>query len=392
VSKQNPALPSGTWIYRNWNAQIKGAPEEFAEELPLYSDARFTGELRTELGPYLLLNTIPDPHDPGTVVPALVLRVSQHLSEDSQQIVEAFRVGVPDATAFTGGTPYDEFASLAALALRARIAIGTATRWFRLGDTDGRGSPRHSGGTPPTLPQSRLREAIPILKRSVALSAELLQTYPQIQWQTAVELARAARSYRQAIWVSNGDGNLAWLLLVSAAETAATEWARLNKVPSLTPTELLLQNVPDYAKRLTEAAGENAAAVLAEVGKTQSDVLRARWKFREFLLTFGLDAPTPRPKASPVEWTPEGMRKVLNQVYTYRSLALHLSIPFPPPMYDPPFLGEGSEDNSQAWAERPGGAVHTTGGLWVEGDLPINLYAFHHLVATALQNWWRSLT
>jgi hypothetical protein len=181
-------------------------------------------------------------------------------------------------------------------------------------------------------------------------------------------------------------------LLVSAAETAAAEWARLNKLPDLTPTELLVQTVPDYAERLTKAAGENAPAVLAEVGKTQNDVLRSRWKFREFLLTFGLEAPTPRPTASPIDWSAEAMRKVLNQVYTYRSRALHASIPFPPPMCDPPFLAEGSGGNGQAWAESPGGAVHTTGGLWVEGDLPINLYAFHHLAATSLQNWWRTLT
>jgi hypothetical protein len=225
----------------------------------------------------------------------------------------------------------------------------------------------------------------------VALSPDLLATYPNIPWASAVELARAARSYRQGIWVADGDGNLAWLLLVAAAETAATEWARLNRLPDLTPAELLRQTKPEYAARLTSVSGKNFDAVLDEVGKTQNDVLRALWKFREFLLTFGLASPPLRPKASPIEWSVPAMRKVLDAVYTYRSQALHASKPFPPPMCDPPFVTE-DENGQIAHAEHPGGAVHTTGGLWMEGDLPINLHAFHHLVATALQNWWRELT
>ncbi len=43
---------------------------------------------------------------------------------DAPQVVEAFRSGVPDASAFTGGSTHDEFASLVALAHRVRIAVG----------------------------------------------------------------------------------------------------------------------------------------------------------------------------------------------------------------------------------------------------------------------------
>lgn len=386
----NPALPIGSWIYRNWHAQRSGEPEEFAEETQLLSDCRFVGELRSGLGPYLILNTLAEPHEPGAVVPAAVLRVGVHLSDDTQQIVAAFREGVPDLTSFTGGTTHDEFASLVSLAHGVRIAVGSVTRWFHKHDTDGRGSPRHSSRGLPAIPEGKQRDVVPGLTRSAVLQTDLLALYPDIPWQSARELARAARSYRQAVWVANGDGNLAWLLLVSAAETAANEWARLRGEPNMTAGELLLTLRPDYAGRLRDAAGANADAVLKEVGETQNAVLRAQWKFREFLLTFGLNPPAARPKAFPTDWAPAAMKKTLELVYRYRSEALHASQPFPLPMCEAPFPSE-SITGEMAWAERPGGASYQVGGLWTDDDLPINLYTFHHIVSTALQKWWATL-
>lgn len=386
----NVVLPTGSWIYRNWHASRRGTAEEFAEELALYSDARFTGEVRSGLGPYLLLNTVADPHEPGIFVPALVMRVSAHLSDDTQQIVEAFRVGVPDTNAFTGGTTYDELASLVSLAHRVRLAVGPPTRWFYKHDTDGRGSPRHSSRLAPTIPEGRQRNVIPELLRTTVLRTDLLGLYPEIEWESARELARAARSYRQGVLVASGDGNLAWLFLVSAAETAANEWARLKAEPTLSPAELLRSLRPDYAARLEAAAGPNAEAVLREVGETQNAVLRAQWKFREFLLAFGLQAPVSRPKSWPIAWTPSGMKKTLEVIYRYRSEALHASKPFPLPMCEPPFPSE-NEAGERAWAEKPVGASYQSGGLWTDDQLPMNLHAFHHLVATALHEWWRTL-
>lgn len=387
---RNPALPVGSWIYRNWRSHSAGAAEVFAEEVPLYSDARFTGEIRDGLGPYVVLNTIPEPHDPGTLVPAAVLRVSAHLDEGTDHIVAAFREGVPDSSSFTGGTTYEELASLLSLALRVRIGVGGSTRWFHVGDTDGRGSPRHPGTAPPTLPEGRYRRVIPELTRTTRLRPDLLETYPTIHWDSARELARAARSYRQAVWVANGDPNLAWLLLVAAAETAANEWARLNNLPQLSAADLLRAVRLDYAERLAVAAGDQQDAVLTEVGTTQATVLRAQWKFREFLLTYGVEAPSPRPKAFPIEWSGKNIKKISEVVYKYRSEALHASRTFPPPMSDPPYASE-DEVGNRAWSERPGGASFQGGGLWTEDTLPINLHAFHHLVATALHGWWREL-
>ena len=386
----NPALPIGSWVYRNWRAQLASAPELSAEEVQLYTDARFTGEVRSGLGPYLLLNTSAEPHEPGTVVPALVLRIGAHIADHTDHVVRAFQAGIPDANSFTGGTTYEELASLISLAHRVRVAVGSVTRWFHPHDTDPRGTPRHSAALAPAVPAGRHQKVIPELRRSVTLNTELLATYPTIPWESARELARAARSYRQGVWLANGDGNLAWLFLVSAAETAANEWARVRRQPELTPTELLTDLHVEYAQRLEIAGGENAAAVLREVAQSQLEVLRGQWKFREFLTMFGQHAPTPRPRASAIDWTAAGLKRILGVVYKYRSSALHASTPFPLPMCDSP-LPMDSESGTSAWAEKPGGAAYHMGGLWTESQLPINLYAFHHLVATSLQNWWRDL-
>lgn len=390
MTPTNPALPKGSWVYRNWHAQLDGKPEVFAEEIPLYTDARFTGEIRSGLGPYLILNTVPDPHDPGEVVPAAVLRISAHLTDDTAQVIEAFQLGIPDTQSFTGGSTSDEIAALLALSHRIRIAVGNPTRWFHAGDTDERGTPRHSSSPAPSIPLGRLPNVIPDLRRRVALSAEHLATYPNLPWDSARELARAARSYRQAVWVANDDGNLAWLLLVSAAETGANEWARQKHEPQLTSIELLQSLHPPYATQLAAAAAQHKQEVLKVVADAQLNVLRAQWKFLEFLIHFGLKPPEPRPIGGALDWTPDAMRKALKLVYKFRSDALHASTPFPLPMCEAPLQSDDGGGNI-AWAEKPGGASFHMGGLWTSEQMPMNLYAFHHLVATALRQWWSAM-
>ena len=151
----NPALPTGSWVYRNWRAQLTSAPELSAEEVELYTDARFGGEVRSGLGPYMLLNTIAEPHEPGTAVPALVLRVGAHVAVHTNYVVKAFQEGIADANAFTGGTAQEELASLISLTHRVRIAVGNSTRWFHGHDADARGTPRHSATPAPAVPTGR---------------------------------------------------------------------------------------------------------------------------------------------------------------------------------------------------------------------------------------------
>jgi hypothetical protein len=218
----------------------------------------------------------------------------------------------------------------------------------------------------------------------------LLRTYPTLDWETAREVARASRSYRQALWIADADSNLTWLLLVAAAETAANEWARLQRKPDATPRELLESLRPDFADRLRNAAGPTADRVLDEVGATLIDVLKSQWKFLNFLVKYGATPIEPRPKGFAIDWNPKSLKRLLGAIYTYRSLALHTSKPFPPPLCSPPFPSE-SLDGAPALGERPGGAAYTQGGLWTDDDLPMMLHTFEHIVRTAVLAWWAEL-
>jgi hypothetical protein len=369
---------------------MAGAPELLAEELPLFSDARFLGHMVEGLGPYKVLNALGYPHEPGTLAPCLVLRQEAHLENEIDLVTQAFRTGKGDVVSYVGGPAQDEFAALFALAHTSRVAPGEVTRWFRQNDTDPRGTPVQLSGALPTLISRGRRTPLPTLARTIALSPDLLGTYPRLDWPTARELARAARSYRLAVWEAEADPNLAWLLLVSAVEAAANEWARLNNLTVSSPAALLEAMRPDFAERLREVSGPYAEAVLTEVGTSLNDVLRAQWKFKTFLLTYGLHPPQPRPKAWPLEWNEQGLKKRIDQVYTYRSKALHASIPFPPPMSEAPFPSE-DDNGKQAWSERPSGSTYHMGGLWTEAELPMNLHAFHHLASVALCQWWKEV-
>ncbi len=338
----------------------------------------------------MILNTIPLAFAFGHIRPALVLRLSIHLPDEMGGIVDAFKKGQTNTLSYTGGTAHDELASLLSLTHGVRTAIGSISRWFLPNDRDPRGQPRELGSGAPGFETAGQRARIPTLFREAVLSDGVLSSFPRLAPDTAREVVRASRSYRQACWICDSDPNLSWLLLVSAAETAANEWARLRNLPLQTGRELLLEMKPDFADRLDTAAGPNSKAVLEEVGGTLGDVLRAQWKFISFLLQYGIDPPQPRPKAFGLDWSPGAVRKGLNTLYTHRSHALHASQPFPPPMSDPPFPTEGP-DGEPAFGERPGGASYTIGGLWNEKDLPMNLHTFEHIVRTACIKWWRDL-
>jgi hypothetical protein len=309
-------------------------------------------------------------------------------------VSDAFRRGKTDIeSSYVGGTLEEEFASLLSLSHRVRVAPGSLSREFDPRDPGHRGRPLNLFGGQPTLLSGSRASPLPTLARHLNLEADLLTKYPQLEWQTARELARSARSYRMALWEVDSDPNLAWLLLVSAVETAASEWARLKHSAYPDSAMLLAEMRPDFALRLTKAADSASSAVLAEVGTTLNHVLRAGWKFRNFLLTYGLSEPQPRPPGwAALIWGLPEIKDSIDMVYRYRSLALHASIPFPPPMCGPPFpIDLENDDKTRVWSEKPHGSTYATGGVWTESGLPLNLHAFHHMVWHALTSWWRDI-
>jgi hypothetical protein len=355
---------------------LEGAPAGETLEYPLFTDTHVVGEIADGIGPYQVLNCIPDQR-PDPHRPALVLRVTSHASWSYGEMEAT------DTTRYHGGTDSDEFAALLSLCLGIRLKSGGATRWFPVGG-DPRGRPwsfRQYGHPDPIVVRSAWGPVLPGTQRERNLAeAQRLCTLPDLSPTQSIALIRAARLYQDAVWIAESEPALAWLLLVSAVEAAAGEWRRQENPPR----EIVQVWRPDLDLLLEQQGGpefaERVAAILA-------DSVRATSKFVKFCITFVPPPPTERPPAHrQIAWTDTKLRKPLSKIYDYRSKALHEGTPFPAPMCMPPMKYE------EAYAECvPGTAAAGFGGVWRVKDLPMYLHVFEYIARNALISWWDSL-
>ena len=347
-------------------------------EYPLYSDARIIGQLSDGLGPYSFLNAIPLISGRWIISTPMILRAQVYLRYD-----------IPDMSKrnedlYHGGeTIADELAALASLALGIRLFAGGASRRFAPGG-DPLGQPEEGLGAQkpflhPRYQHPMLPSAIDA-KRIEALS--IFKSIPKVEPQRYVSLVRACRAYQQALWVAESDTNLAWVLLVSAVETAATD-----EISSAgTPEEILKTAKPEFTEQLKGLKDTRAFPMVA---REISHTLRSTKKFKDFTLQHLPDPPNERPQgeARRVDWSDEALSTILGKVYEYRSRFLHSALPFPAPMLtsfripgevpppEVPMVGLGS---------------YSHGGTWTREDTPINLNCFHYIVRGALLNWWNT--
>ena len=325
---------------KNWLKKMCGASKGSClviHEHPLYSDAHITGEFRKIKGPYTFLNTVPIPTFDSAVNAPIVLRAEMHIRPSIPDMSQT------DEFLYHGGDLVDEVVALASLSLGIRLLGGGVSREFGTND-DPYGRPCEWARVP--KPAFQLRRGQPILP-SVSGSQsmedlERLETIPQIVPARYVSLVRACKSYQEALWISESDPNLAWLLFVSALETAADD---VNNTKS-TSAERLRAARPNLARCLEEVGGRKHLEMVAdEVAHT----LQSTKKFIDFVVKFAPRVPKERPKEKwlGLNWSKSNLKKVFQKVYHYRSRALHMGVPFPAPMFDPPFVmhakGSGSE-------------------------------------------------
>ena len=289
-----------------------------------------------------------------------------------------------DESLYHGGELVDEVVALASLALGARLVDGGISREFGIND-DPYGRPCEWSREPePVLRFQRKAPMLPSVGGTHSLvELKRLESIPRIDPPRYISLVRVCRSYQEALWVSESEPNLAWLLLVSALETAANDVFMTESSAS----DILRTAEPKLAKYLEEFGGIEH---LDKVADAIAPTLRATKKFMDFALAFRPDAPENRPSEEylKLRWTKSNLRKVLNKVYSYRSRALHAGIPFPAPMFRPPFPSQGDAP----WSEVPfvGLGGYSTGGTWLPEDVPINLHSFHYFTRHTLLNWWQN--
>jgi hypothetical protein len=359
---------------------LSGAELLGAFEYPLYTDTHITGEYTAGLGPYCFLNTVPHQNSLGNVNAPIIVRASIYHEQDRPSMLQK------NESMYHGGIFIDEIAALASLCLGARIRAGGVSRCFEpKGDPLGR--PVAWDEKPkPTVNVRKNRLILPSVVGTHSLDKiKLISSIPTISPTQYVSLIRACNMYQDALWVAESEPNLAWLMLVSALETAANEF----KVSKGSPEERLRSSRPDLAKVLEKAGGqdhlENVAALI-------EPILGATTKFINFTLFFLPSEPEERPHLEwlRIDWSKKSLKEtILNKVYEYRSRALHGGIPFPAPMFEPPFYFDAKSSPS----EKPevGLASHSLGGTWLPEDNPINLHCFHYIARGVLLNWWNSM-
>lgn len=176
---------------------------------------------------------------------------------------------------------------------------------------------------------------------------------------------------------------MAWLLLVTAVETAAYQW-RNATTSSL---DWLIDRKPKLYKRFQE---EGRQDLFEFVAVELAELVGATEQFRNFLMAFRPDAPAERPEECyRHSWEPAALRKSFNKIYDCRSEFVHSGVPFPAMMCSQPHRDD--KDRTRArYAEIPVGlAMAVSGGAWKKKDAPMQLHVFEHIVRGALLEWWK---
>jgi hypothetical protein len=292
-----------------------------------------------------------------------------------------------DSDLYHGGSVAEEVAGLVSLALGIRVRAGGATR--RFDGSDPQGTPIEWTARPaPVLLVRDPADGGWVLPNAAeeghALDdLEIFSTLTRLTPQNTVALVRTSRLYQDALWLVESEPALAWLMLVSAVETAAVQWRKDKGSPAerlkASKTELY-----DYLLSLGSDVPERVAAYVA-------DSLGATKKFLDFLMSFKPPAPSLRPPDwVQHSWDETSLKRTIRKVYGYRSLALHEGKPFPAPMCEPP---RRLDLDWTARTEKPWGkAVSMGGGTWIADDIPILFHTFEYLARHALLKWWREGT
>lgn len=368
-------------VVRNWLLRKEGRPALATYEYPVYTDAHIVGEIKDSDSPYSFLNPITIRNEAGLVQAAVIVRADIHLQGEPPDFSKT------ETSVYHGGWLNDELASLMSLCTGARMKSGGVSRMFSERD-DQKGRPVAWEARPtPILNLTKSRLVLPHAIGTVSIEEakriDLLMSLTAIQ---ASALIKAARLYQDALWLAESEPSLAWLMMVSALEVAASQWRSEDG----TPAERLIQSHQDMATQLEAIGG---AELLDFVASQIVPTLGATKKFIEFTLEHMPSPPKVRPReGARISWGRSAMKKALSKIYGYRSLALHGGTPFPAPMCEQSMRWD-DEDGGVAHVEKGtlGLAAHSTGGTWLAEDLPMSLHTFDYIARNALIRWWEGM-
>ncbi|MFF1400192.1 hypothetical protein ACFVZD_41280 [Streptomyces sp. NPDC058287] len=358
----------------SWNARHfveRGCPRRGGAEFLLYSDTHATGDLAVTCHPYVLTNSFGFPQS-GRLGPVLALYLDDHFP-----VFDVQPMNKTDTDGWLNLTLDDEIACLISLAAGMRLRSGGRVRRFT--DEAPRGAPEFYNHRVPDWTATE-RPIYPTPKQVSMESLDgWMDRYLALGREDAVTLVRAARQYRDALWVADTDPELSWLFLVSALEVIAGREA----LRDADPPELLRQEMPELAAQLLEAGGE---VHLATAASRLVHIVKATARFMSCAKKYLPEPPSVRPEEyAQVGWDWPNLKKRINQVYGYRSARLHGGVPFPSPLCQVPMPSGATLD------ERPAGIAAAAGNAaWLAKDLPMHLHTFGYIVRGCLLRWWQT--
>ena len=363
-------------MVNNWIAFEDGAAFRSGFECPFYGDAHTPGEIPDGFGPYQILNGLAGQEGYGIARQVLVLRCGQYVDWDSVSLSET------NDESYHGGSLPDEVAALMSVSIGVRLKAGPVNRYFFPG-SDPRGIPFGHGGGAPALLTAGQRPIVPEALGTHELGdGRLIKKLPALLPKDMVALVRSSRYFQDGLWLAESDPALAWILFVSAIETAANRWREADEVPEAK----LRQSKPELVEYLEATGGPE---LIARVASEFVPYMGSTKKFIDFLLEFRPPPPSVRPVPPyQLSWSNGTYKRAMSKIYDYRSRALHGGKPFPMPMCLPP------ED----WAstgvphEIIGHSIGTVGSAWAVADLPMYLHTFVYLVRGSLLKWWERMT
>jgi len=369
-------------------------------EYPLFTDACFIkGEILNENSPYQILN--PDVFNGNNViVMRLILRLEEYSVTQATAPTELNtpRISATESAPFDfyleGNTP-DQIAVILSLCLGIRIKAGTINRLF---DTNGDnyGKPiAHMAHTNPSavrlvgehavLP-SALENIYDQKKKFSLDSAEsYFSSFMQLNTEQATLLIRAAKLYRDALWLIESEPQLSWIMLVSAIEVVAKEHIKTDN----DPVNIFRDKEEALATEVEKHGGTDLLLKIANL------FVEKKWvgkKYLKFLIDFLPEPPSPRvPESMQIAWDKlkqNSGKNPLMTIYNYRSKALHSGTPFPLDMcYMPRLPGIPYElaekPNSSLFIAKDGQSQKVEVG-------PMMLSLFEYIVRNSLLNWWKS--
>lgn len=362
-------------LHENWSFYLESHECLRMSEFPMYSDVSVIAEVLEGMGPLSFHNALPLKQEgAGDVVIPVVVRVGFYSRPQHPDFSES------SFTHYHGGWLPDEIAALLSLSLGARFFAGDSIRDFDSYDNDPLGKPRfRSGVAPPISHIPTQRRILPEVCQSKDLrDVCFFNNFGKLSPAIAEKVIQCSRQYQNALWVAENNPELCWLMLISAIEIAANEWAKNDQV-KLSDLET---SYPEFYEELVKNDNQNILNLAAE---TFAPITKATSKFMKFCKEFS-PKQLEQKNSKGFKYTSTQLSKALGTIYNHRSKALHSGIPFPAPMCSYPDEYEG------VYGQVPNQlGVYTKGATWVGSDIPMNLHLFHFLTREILLGWVKSL-